>query len=118
MIQYIRSYLPYPEVVSDCNLRTHHAVVMRRNLGPRGMKNRGLEKTAHKDNHNLYSSPNIIKMIESVRMRCAGNVARMREKRNAHRSSVGKSEGNKPLGRIDVRKKNSVVLSPLANYTR
>jgi hypothetical protein len=35
--------------------------------------------------HNLYSFP--------------GHVARMREKRNAYRDLVGKSEGNRPLGR-------------------
>jgi hypothetical protein len=39
--------------------------------------------------HNLYSSPNIITMIKSRRMRCAGHVPRMREKRNACRILVG-----------------------------
>jgi hypothetical protein len=35
--------------------------------------------------HNLYSSPSIIRMIKSRRMRLAGHVARMREKRNTYR---------------------------------
>jgi hypothetical protein len=39
---------------------------------------------------NLYSSPNIIKIIKSRKMRWAGNVARMRAKRNAYRILVGK----------------------------
>jgi hypothetical protein len=42
---------------------------------------------------NLYSSPNIIRMIKPRRMRWAGHVVRMRYKRNAYRIFVGKSEG-------------------------
>jgi hypothetical protein len=38
-------------------------------------------------------------MIKSRRMRWAGHVARMGEKRNAYRILVGKSEGKRPLGR-------------------
>jgi hypothetical protein len=47
--------------------------------------------------HNLYSSPNIIRMIKSRRMSWAGHVARMGEKRNAYRILVGKPEGKRPL---------------------
>jgi hypothetical protein len=47
--------------------------------------------------HNLYSSPNIIRIIKSRRW--AGHVARMGEKRNAYRISVGKPEEKRPLGR-------------------
>jgi hypothetical protein len=46
----------------------------------------------------LYSSPNIIRIIKSRRMRWTGHVARM-GKRNAYRLLVGKSEGKRPLGR-------------------
>jgi hypothetical protein len=49
--------------------------------------------------HNLYSSPNIIRMIKSRRMRWAGHVARMWEKRNAYRILVGKPKRKRPLGR-------------------
>jgi transcription termination factor 2 len=45
------------------------------------------------------SSPNIIGMIKSRRMKWAGHVARMVEKRNACRILVGKSEGKRTLGR-------------------
>jgi transcription termination factor 2 len=48
---------------------------------------------------NLYSSPSIIRMIKSRRMRWAGHVARMRETRNAYRILVGKPEGRRPLRR-------------------
>jgi hypothetical protein len=47
----------------------------------------------------LYSSPSIIRIIKVRRMRCAGNVARIGEKRNAYRLLVGKPEGRMPLGR-------------------
>jgi hypothetical protein len=47
----------------------------------------------------FYSSPNIIRIIKSRRMRWAGHVARMGEKRNAYRILAGKPEGKRPLGR-------------------
>jgi hypothetical protein len=43
--------------------------------------------------HNLYSSPSIITMIKSRRMRWSGHVPRMGEKKNVHRVLVGKPEG-------------------------
>jgi transcription termination factor 2 len=48
---------------------------------------------------NLYSSSSIIIIIKSRRMRWAGHVARMGEKRIANRLLVGKPEGKRPLGR-------------------
>jgi hypothetical protein len=48
--------------------------------------------------HNLYSSPNIIRMIKSRRMRWAGHVARMGAKRTTYRLLVGKPEGKRLLG--------------------
>jgi hypothetical protein len=47
----------------------------------------------------VYSSPNIIKIIKSGRMRWTGHVARMGEKTNAYRILVGKPEGKRPLGK-------------------
>jgi hypothetical protein len=47
----------------------------------------------------LYSSPNIIRVIKSRRLRWAGYVARMGERRVAYRALVGKPEGRRPLGR-------------------
>jgi hypothetical protein len=52
-------------------------------------------KLHNEELHNLYSSPSIIRMIKSRRMRWAGHVARMGEKRNAYRILVGKPEGRK-----------------------
>jgi hypothetical protein len=56
-------------------------------------------KLHNEELHNLYSSPDIVRMIKSRRMGCAGHVARMGEKRNSYRIKVGKPEGERPLGR-------------------
>jgi hypothetical protein len=51
----------------------------------------------------LYSSPSIIRTMKARRMRWAGHVALMGEKRNAYRLLVGKPEGKRPLGRLGRR---------------
>ena len=56
---------------------------------------RGLQKN---DLHALYSSPNIILVIKSRRMRREGHIARTGESTGAYRVSVGKPEGSRPLG--------------------
>jgi hypothetical protein len=48
--------------------------------------------------HYFYSSPSIIRMIKSKRMRWAGYIARMGEKINAYKILVGDSEGKILLG--------------------
>jgi hypothetical protein len=58
-----------------------------------------LVKLHNEELHNLYSSPNAIRIIKSRRMRWAGHVARMGEKRNSYRILVGKPEEKRPLGR-------------------
>ena len=45
------------------------------------------------------SSPNIVQVIKSIRMRWAGHVAHMGEERRVYRVLVGKPEGKRPLGR-------------------
>jgi hypothetical protein len=50
----------------------------------------------------MYSSPIIFRVIKSRRMRCAGHVARMRERRGVYKILVGKPEGKRPLGRSGV----------------
>jgi hypothetical protein len=54
----------------------------------------------HKEELNdLYCSPNIVRVIKSRRMRWAGYVARMGERRGVYRFLVGKPEGKRPLGK-------------------
>jgi hypothetical protein len=55
-------------------------------------------KLHNEELHDLYS-PRNIRIINERRMRWAGHVARMGEKRNAHRLLVGKPEGRRPLGK-------------------
>jgi hypothetical protein len=49
--------------------------------------------------HALYSLANVIRVIKSRRLRRAGHIARMGERRGAYRVLVGKTEGRRPLGR-------------------
>jgi hypothetical protein len=62
----------------------------------------GWRKLYNDELHNLYSSPSIIRIIKPRRMRWAGHVARMGEKRNVYALLVGKPEGKRPLGNQDV----------------
>jgi hypothetical protein len=59
----------------------------------------GWRKLHNEELHNLYSPQSIIRMINPGRMRWAGHVARMGEKKNSYRILVGKTEGMRPLGR-------------------
>jgi hypothetical protein len=56
-------------------------------------------KLHNEELRDLYFEAIIIRIIKSRRMRLAGHVARMGEKRNEYRLLVGKPEGNRPLGR-------------------
>jgi hypothetical protein len=60
--------------------------------------------------HSFYASPSIIRMIKSRRIKWAGHVARMGEKRNACRILVGKPEGKRPLGRPRRRWANNIKM--------
>jgi hypothetical protein len=59
----------------------------------------GWRKLHNKEPHDLYSSPSIIKIIKSRKMRWVRHVARMGEKRNMYRLLVGNPVGRRPLGR-------------------
>jgi hypothetical protein len=74
--------------------------VLRRIFGPkRDGVTGGWRKLHNEELHNLYSSPSIIRIIKLRRMRWAGHVARMGEKRKVYRLLVGTQEGKKLLGR-------------------
>jgi hypothetical protein len=74
--------------------------LLRRMFGPKKDKVTGDWRKLHNEElRDFYSSPSIIRIIKSRRMRWAGHVARMGEMRNAYRLLVGKTEGKRPLGR-------------------
>jgi hypothetical protein len=60
--------------------------------------------------HSLYSSPNIVRVIKSRRMRWAGHVARMGEGRDVYSVLVVRPEGKRPLGRPRRRWKDDIKL--------
>ena len=74
--------------------------VLRRIFGPKRDQVTGQLRKLHNEELNyLYPSPNISGVIKSRGMRWAGNVARMRERRDVYKVLVGKPEGKRPLGR-------------------
>jgi hypothetical protein len=74
--------------------------VLRRVFGPKRDGVTGEWRRLHNEKLNdLYSPPNIIRVIKSRRMRWAWHVARMGEGRGAYRILVGRPEGRRPLGR-------------------
>jgi len=58
-----------------------------------------LRRLHNEELNDLYSSPNIVRVIKSRRIRWVGHVARMGEERGVYRVLVGKPEGRRPLGR-------------------
>jgi hypothetical protein len=81
-------------------LRVFENRVLRRIFRPKRDEATGEWSKLHNEElRDLYSSSSIIRIMNSRRMRWAGQVARMVEKRNTYRLLVGKSEGKRPLER-------------------
>jgi hypothetical protein len=67
-------------------MRVFENKVLRRIFGPKGDEVTGEWRKLHNEElRDLYSSPSIIRIIKARKMRWAGHVARMGEKRNAYR---------------------------------
>jgi len=74
--------------------------VLRRVFGPKRDEVTGEWRKLHNEElRDLYSLPNIVRVVKSRRMRWAGNVEHMGEGRGVHRVLVGKHEGKRPLRR-------------------
>ena len=81
-------------------LRVFENRVLRRIFGPKRDGVTGEWRKLHNEELNdLYSSPNIVRVIKSRRMRWAEHVVRMGERRGVYRVLVGKRDGRRPLGR-------------------
>jgi len=85
--------------------------VLRRIFGPKRDEVNGDWRKLHNEELNyLYCPPNIIRVIKSRRMRWAGHVARLGERRGLYRVLVGKSEGKRPLGRPRCRWEDNIKI--------
>ena len=81
-------------------LRVFENRVLRKIFGPKRDEVTGEWRKLHIEELNeLYSSPNVIRAIKLRRMRWAGHLARMGERRGAYRVLVGRHDGNVTLGR-------------------
>jgi hypothetical protein len=98
----------FPVVLYECEtwfltlgeehgLRIFENRVLRRIFGPKRDEDGSWRKVHNDEFHNLYSSPNIVRVIKSRRMRWAEHVARMGEGRGVYRVLVGRAEGKRPL---------------------
>jgi len=84
-------------------LRVFENMVLRRIFGPRRDEVTGEWSRLHNEElSDLYSSPNIVRVIKSRRIRWGGHVVRMVEERGVYRVLVGKPEGTKPLGDLGL----------------
>ena len=70
-------------------------------------------KLRNEELNDLYCSPNTIRVIKSRRMRWAGHVARMGERRGVYWVFVGKPEGKRPLGRPRHRWEDNIKMDIL-----
>jgi len=93
-------------------LRVFENRVLRRVFGPKRDAVTGEWRKLHNEElSDLYSLPNIVRVVKSRRMRWAGHVAPMGG-RGVHRVLVGKPEGKRPLGRPRRRWEDNI--NPLA----
>ena len=84
----------------DRKLRVFENMVLRRIFGPTKDEVTGEWRRLHNEElKDLYSSPNIMRVIKSRRMRWAGHVALMSEEKVVYRVLLRKPEGRRPPGR-------------------
>jgi len=93
----------------ESRLRVFENRVLRRLFGLRREEVTKERRKLHNEELNhLYSSPNIVRVINSRRMRWVGHVARMEERRGVCGVLVGKPDGKRPLGRPRLRWEDNI----------
>jgi hypothetical protein len=78
-------------------LRVSENSVLRRIFGPKREEDRSWRKLHNDELYSLYSSPNIVRVIKSRRMRWVGRVARMEQGRGVYSVFVRRPKGKRPL---------------------
>ena len=86
-------------VREERRVRVFENRVLRGVFGPKTDEVTGEWRKLHEELSDLYSLPNIVRVVKSRRMRWAEHVTRMGEGSVVHRVLVGKPEGKRPLGR-------------------
>jgi len=100
-----------PTLKEELRLRVLENRVLRTISWPKRDEVRGEWRILHNEELiDLYSSPNIIRVIKSIRMRWAGHVARMVESRGVYRILVGKPEGKRSLGKPTRRWEDNIKM--------
>ena len=95
----------------ECRLRVFENRVLSRIFGPKRDEVTGEWRKLHNEELNdLYSTPIIVQVIKSRRMRWAGHVACMGERTCVYRVLVGKPEGKRPLGRPKCRWEDNIKM--------
>ena len=85
--------------------------MLRRIFGPKRDEVKGeLRKLHNEELSDLYSLPNIVRVVKSRRMRWTVHVARMGEREGVYRVLVGKPEGKRPLGRSWRRREDNIKM--------
>jgi hypothetical protein len=80
-------------------LRVYENSVLRKTFGRKRVEDGSWRKLHNDELQSLYSSPNVVRVIKARRMRWAGDMTGMGERRGVYRVLVGRPEGKRPLGR-------------------
>jgi hypothetical protein len=117
-LKVILSVVLYECETWSLTLREEHGLklfenrVLRRIFVPKEEGDGSWRKLHNDELHSLYTSPIIIRVIKSRRMRWAGHVARMGEGRGVYRILVGRPEGRRPLGCQRRRWEDNIKMDP------
>jgi hypothetical protein len=97
-------------LTEEHRLRVSENKLLGKIFGPKREEDGSWRKVHNDDIHCLYSSPNIVRVIKSRRVKWAVHVARMGEGRGVYRVLVGRAGGKRPLGRPRSRWEDNIKL--------
>jgi hypothetical protein len=96
----LNGYKTWPLALNEEHrVRVFDNRVLRIIFGPKRDEATGGCRKLHNETHNLYSSPNVVRIIRSRMMRRLRHISHTGENRNAHKTFVGNPEGKRQLAR-------------------